>query len=197
MPSQHRFTPIAPAARRLTAGRRTAAAVTVATAVVLLVTSSCSTGQRQSPSSGRRPPGAATVTRVIDGDTIEVRLAGRLERVRLLGIDTPESVKPGTPPECFSHQASAATTGYLPKGTPVDLVRDVEARDDYGRLLAYVYRERDHSFVNLWLVEQGFAGLLTYPPNVAHAPQLQLATSQAKGAGRGLWSTCGAVHSRR
>lgn len=169
----------------------------VAVTAVALIMSSCSAGRRRSTASGGRPPGAATVTRVIDGDTIEVRLAGRLERVRLLGIDTPESVKPGTPPECFSHEASAATTGYLPKGTTVALVRDVEARDDYGRLLAYVYRERDHSFVNLWLVEQGFAGLLTYPPNVAHAAQLQQASSRARDAGRGLWSTCGAVHSRR
>ncbi len=177
------------------ATRPAATAITAAMAVILLV-AGCSSSDRAGPSTSASA-GTATVTRVIDGDTIEVRLAGRLERVRLLGIDTPESVKPGTPPECFSHEASQATARLLPAGATVDLVRDVEARDDYGRLLAYVYRDRDHRFVNLWLVEQGFAGLLTYPPNVAHAPQLEQATSQARGAGRGLWRVCGAVHSRR
>lgn len=147
--------------------------------------------------SQRSPDGAAVVTRVVDGDTIQVRIAGHLERVRLLGIDTPESVKPSTPPECFSHEASQATKDYLPAGTKVDLVRDVEARDQYGRLLAYVYRQHDHSFVNLWLVEHGFAGLLTYRPNVAHASELSQAVSQARTGGVGVWSTCGDIHVRR
>ncbi len=148
------------------------------------------------PSTDERP-GRATVTRVVDGDTVEVRLAGRSERVRLLGIDTPESVKPGTPPECFSHEASRATAAFLPPGTQVDLVRDVEARDDYGRLLAYLYRARDHAFLNRWLVEQGYAGLLTYPPNVAHATELERASSRARAAGLGLWRACGGNHVRR
>jgi micrococcal nuclease len=137
------------------------------------------------------------VDRVVDGDTIDVRIGGSVERVRLLGIDTPESVKPGVAPECFSHEASHATATFLPQGTPVDLVRDVEARDKYGRLLAYVYRHADHTFVNLWLVQQGDAGLLTFPPNTAHAPQFEAATAKARAQHRGLWRACGAVHTRR
>ena len=182
-------TPPAPSRRR--------PVITGAELAVVLILVGCASGCTSSSASHRSRPGRATITRVVDGDTVEVRIADRLERVRLLGIDTPESVKPGTPPECFSHEASEATSRYLPPGTAVDLVRDVEARDDYGRLLAYVYRAVDHSFVNLWLAEQGYAGLLTYPPNVAHADQLRQAVARARQAGLGLWHTCGAVHTRR
>ena len=85
-------------------------------------------------------PGSATVTRVIDGDTIVVALGGHDERVRLIGIDTPETVSPVKPVQCYGKQASNHTKALLPPGTAVRLVRDVEARDVYGRLLAYVYR---------------------------------------------------------
>src|SRR5437763_6436018 len=82
----------------------------------------------------------ATVVRVVDGDTIKVRLAGgALERVRYIGVDTPESVKPGTPVQCYA-EAASAFNHRLVAGRAVRLVADVEARDRYGRLLAYVYR---------------------------------------------------------
>ena len=136
------------------------------------------------------PAGTATVERVVDGDTIRVRIKGREERVRLVGIDTPESVKPGTPVQCFALAASARTKALLPKGSAVRLVRDVEERDRYGRLLAYVYRARDDLFVNLALVREGYAVVLTVPPNVAHTGEFVAAAGDAREHGRGLWSRC-------
>lgn len=140
------------------------------------------------------PPGQATVTHVVDGDTVEVKLDGQVERVRLLGIDTPESVRPGTPVECFAPEASQEAKTLLPGGTKVRLERDREARDRYGRLLAYVYRADDGAFVNLELVRSGHAGVLVLAPNRARAPELRAAESEARSSRRGLWGACGSVH---
>ena len=137
------------------------------------------------------PPGTATVMHDIDGDTIDVRLGGRTERVRLLGIDTPETKDPRRPVQCFGKEASDHTAELLPKGTVVRLERDVEARDRYGRLLAYVFRAGDGLFVNLDLVSGGFASVYTFPPNVAHADELRAAAARARTAGAGLWGRCG------
>jgi micrococcal nuclease len=134
----------------------------------------------------------AIVDRVVDGDTVVVDIGGRREPVRLIGIDTPETVKPNSPVECFGPEASAATKALLPEGTPVRLVRDVEARDDYDRLLAYVYRAEDGMFVNLELVRSGFATLLTFPPNTAHVDDFTRAANDARASGLGLWSGCAA-----
>ncbi len=140
--------------------------------------------------------GNATVEAAVDGDTLAVRVdGGRRERVRLLGIDTPESVKRDTPVECFAKEAAGRLRALLPGGTPVRLVRDVEERDRYGRLLAYVYRQPDGLFVNLDLVRGGYAQLLTYPPNVAHTEELRRAAADARRAGRGLWGSCPAAAS--
>src|SRR3954462_11915344 len=92
-------------------------------------------------------PGEATVTRGVDGDTVHVAIGGADETVRYIGIDTPESVKPNTPVQCFAKAASAANE-RLVAGREVTLVSDVEGRDRYGRLLAYVYRRPDGLFVN-------------------------------------------------
>ena len=135
-----------------------------------------------SSSSGR-------VTRVVDGDTIHVMVGGRDENVRYIGVDTPESVKPGTPVQCFAKRASAFNHRLI-EGEKVRLVQDAEARDRYGRLLAYVYRVRDKRFVNAALVRHGYAVPLTIPPNVAHAKQFRDLASAARHAGRGLWSAC-------
>jgi micrococcal nuclease len=125
----------------------------------------------------------------VDGDTIVVRVDGRTERVRYIGMDTPESVKPGTPVQCFAKAASAENQ-QLVAGERVKLVSDAEARDRYGRLLAYVYRERDGLFVNAELVRRGYARVLTIPPNVAHAAEFRRLATTARRAGRGLWSHC-------
>jgi micrococcal nuclease len=124
------------------------------------------------------------VDRVVDGDTIVVDG----ERVRLIGIDTPESVKPGTPVECFAREASALME-RLVGGRRVRLERDVEERDRYGRLLAYVYR--DSLFVNAEMVRRGYAQVATFPPNVRHVDQFLRLQREARRNSRGLWGACG------
>jgi len=143
-----------------------------------------------SGTAGHGGGGQATVVRVVDGDTIVVTASGHQERVRLIGIDTPESVKPNTPVQCFALEASARTKALLPVGTTVRLERDAELRDRYKRLLAYVYREPDGTFVNLVLAREGFALPYTFPPNVAHADDFVAAASEARQDHRGLWSRC-------
>jgi micrococcal nuclease len=133
--------------------------------------------------------GSAQVVRVVDGDTIRVRLDGHTERVRYIGVDTPESVKPGTPVQCFAKRAAAANAALV-AGRSVRLVGDVEARDRYGRLLAYVYREPDGAFVNAELVRDGYARTLTIAPNVAHARQFAQLARTARISRRGLWAAC-------
>jgi micrococcal nuclease len=125
------------------------------------------------------------VTRVVDGDTIVVGD----ERVRLIGVDTPESVKPGTPVECFALEASAFLKRLI-AGRRVRLELDVERRDRYGRLLAYVYRRSDGLFVNAELVRRGYASVATFPPNVRHVAEFVRLQRSARSAGRGLWSRC-------
>ncbi len=134
--------------------------------------------------------GRASVVRVVDGDTVAVQVGGREETVRLIGVDTPETVDPRSPVECFGEEASDRTKALLPEGTAVRLVADAEPRDRYDRLLAYVYRD-DGTFVNLALVEEGFASVLTYPPNVAHEADFTAAAARARDEGRGLWGACG------
>jgi endonuclease YncB( thermonuclease family) len=131
-----------------------------------------------------------TVERVVDGDTVVVRFGGDAQSVRLIGIDTPESVKPNSPVECFGKEAAAFTGSLLPKDTPVRVERDVEARDDYGRLLGYVIRADDALFVNIEIVRHGYAQPLTIPPNVAHVDEFVQAARDAEAADIGLWSSC-------
>jgi micrococcal nuclease len=139
-------------------------------------------GGASSSSSGK-------VTRVVDGDTIHVAVGGREERVRYIGVDTPESVKPGTPVQCFAKRASAYNA-RLVAGQRVKLVLDAEHRDRYGRLLAYVYRASDGLFVNAALVRGGYAVPLTIAPNDAHAGEFRRLARNARQHGRGLWSVC-------
>jgi len=164
----------------------------VAVALVLLGGCGHASRSRSAPTTAGSAAGGAnaTVERVVDGDTIIVRASGRRERVRLIGIDTPESVKPNTPVQCFAVEASNRTKVLLPAGTPVRLVGDVEARDRYKRLLPYVYRARDDLFVNLALAREGYAVPYTFPPNVAHTSEFVAAAAEAREAHRGLWSAC-------
>ena len=146
---------------------------------------------------GSTPAGhavSAQVVRVIDGDTIEVSIGGQEEDVRYIGVDTPETVKPGTPVQCYGPQASAENH-RLVDGRTVRLVFDRERRDVYGRLLAYVYTgapgEAGKSrFVNASLVRGGYARTLTIPPNTAHVSLLGRLQARAGRAGRGLWDAC-------
>ena len=118
-------------------------------------------------------------------------IGDRLETVRLIGIDTPESVAPTRPVQCFGREAALHLEEMLPAGTEITLVRDVEARDVYDRLLGYVVRSRDGLFVNLELVAAGYAAVLNYPPNDYYADVLARAQADAVAVGRGLWSACG------
>jgi micrococcal nuclease len=141
------------------------------------------------------PPGAnAIVLRVIDGDTIEARFVvdGRTtdETVRLIGIDTPETKKPDWPVECFGPEASARTTELLPPRTPVLIRRDQESRDDYGRLLGYVFRVEDGLFVNETLLTEGLATTLAIPPNDRLAPHFDTIEATARRSARGMWGSC-------
>jgi micrococcal nuclease len=138
---------------------------------------------------GGPPPRSAVayVVRAVDGDTIEVRLGSRREDVRYIGIDTPETVKPGTPVQCFGPRAHRFNA-RLVTHERVRLVFGVERRDVYGRLLAYVYLGR--RFVNAELARRGLARTLTIPPNDRFAARFADLQSAAARAGRGLWGTC-------
>lgn len=140
--------------------------------------------------------GLAVIDHLVDGDTVDVVIDGQRERVRLTGIDTPEIAhaasggRPGNAAECFGDEASAHIAELLPVGTEVRLVRDVVARDDYGRLLAYVYRHSDRLFVNEAMVRGGFAQPLTIAPNDAFVDAFVAAARSAESEDIGLWSAC-------
>ena len=138
---------------------------------------------------GGPPPrsAGAWVLRAVDGDTIEVLVDGEREDVRYIGVDTPETVKPDTPVQCFGPQASAFNH-HLVEGRRVRLVFGVERRDVYGRLLAYVYL--DDRFVNAELVRRGLARTLTIPPNDRFAERFKRLQMAAARGGRGLWGGC-------
>lgn len=132
------------------------------------------------------PPWAGiTVTRVVDGDTIELETG---ERVRYIGVDTPETVDPRKAVQCFGREASAFNK-QLVEGKSVKLVADVVNKDRYGRLLRYVYLS-DGTFVNLKLAQDGYARPLTIPPDVHFSKDFVAAAHEAQEAGRGLWGAC-------
>ena len=126
----------------------------------------------------------ARVTRVVDGDTIVVRVDGRRERVRYIGVDTPESVKPGTAVQCFAKAASAANE-RLVAGRSVRLEFDRELRDRYGRLLAYVVRS-DGVLVNEALLRGGYARTIVFPPNTRHERRFAAVEHGARAHRTGL-----------
>lgn len=132
-----------------------------------------------------------TVIETIDGDTIDVRIGYKRQRIRLLGIDTPETKDPRKPVQCFGREASERTDELLPPGTIVRLGHDIEKHDAYNRLLAYVWRASDGLFVNLDLIAGGYADILSIPPNTAHADEFRAAMTAAKATPVGLWATCG------
>lgn len=134
-----------------------------------------------------REPLSARVVRVVDGDTIEVAIDGDTDDVRYIGVDTPETVKPGEPVQCFGPEASAFNH-RLVEGETVRLEFDRELRDAYGRLLAYVYA--GDTFVNAELVREGYARTLEIPPNTAEAERLAALEQRAGDAGIGLWGRC-------
>ncbi len=144
----------------------------------------------QSDSSKPLAADQGTVSKVVDGDTIHVKIGSTVETIRLIGINTPETVDPRKPVQCFGAEAKARMKELLPVGTTVRLERDAEARDKYGRLLAYIYRVSDDVFINITMAREGFADVMTIAPNVAHADEFVDAVRQARDTGTGLWSRC-------
>jgi len=161
--------------------------------------------ETQAPATWHEEPGgheSAEVTRVIDGDTIEVTVTatvpgasageavvGRSYDVRLIGIDTPESVDPRKEVQCFGREAAAAARALL-EGHEVRMAVDVEEADAFGRLLRYVYLGDE--MANARLVTNGYAYAYTYPPNVRHADLFVALQREARDDDRGLWApeTC-------
>lgn len=131
----------------------------------------------------------AFVIKVVDGDTIELENG---QTVRLIGIDTPETKDPRRPVGCFGKEAANETKSLL-LDKNVILQKDVSETDKYGRLLRYVYLPVDNDqilFVNDYLVREGFAKVLTYPPDVKYTEQFLQAQREARENKRGLWSMC-------
>jgi micrococcal nuclease len=131
-----------------------------------------------------------TVLKVIDGDTVDIDIKGNTERVRLIGVNTPETKHPTKPIECFGPEASAYLTQLLPKGTHVRIERDIEARDRYGRMLLYLYRESDNLFINLDLVSHGYGIPMSIEPNTFHRNDFVHAAALAETTNEGLWKAC-------
>ncbi len=127
------------------------------------------------------------VDRVVDGDTAKVFYEGESEYVRYIGIDTPESVKPDSPVECFGEEAKQANQRLL-AGGEVRLVFGPELRDRFDRLLAYVYVS--NVMLNAELLRGGYAETLTIPPNDAESDRFERIEEQARDSGRGLWGAC-------
>ena len=179
-----------PAARDGAAARPAAIAAAVGLAV-LVALALLAVLWRSGAGDPDQPPGEAVVVRVVDGDTVVVAVGGVEESVRLIGIDTPESVARDRPDECFGAEAAQRLAELLPPGTVVRLTRDVEPRDVYDRLLAYVQRQPDGLFVNAAQVGDGYAIAKDYPPNTTYRADLEQAERAARAAGRGLWPACG------
>jgi micrococcal nuclease len=126
----------------------------------------------------------AQVTRVVDGDTIDVSMAGTTYRVRYIGVDTPETVDPRRPVGCYGLEASERNR-QLVEGKTVKLEKDISETDTYDRLLRYVWV--DGEMVNATLVREGYAMASTYPPDVKYQELFQSLQQEARDAGRGLW----------
>jgi len=151
--------------------------------MAVLATTSCS-------SESSRAGNPFVVVEVIDGDTIEIVVGPATERVRLLGIDAPESVHPTVPVQCFGPEASSALGRLLPPGTEIEVFRDEQLRDHFGRLLLYIYRADDGLNVNHHLVEQGLAAASFYEPNFHLRAELTGAEQRARTQKAGLWGSC-------
>jgi len=135
-----------------------------------------------------RPSGVGVVTRIVDGDTVDVEIAGVRERVRLIGIDTPEIAHGEDPAECGGAEAARFLESVIPPGTEVSVMRDVVSRDHYGRLLGYLAKE--DVMVNLQIAAAGYARTLRIAPNVRLSAEISNAVDAARRARLGIWSAC-------
>lgn len=170
--------------------RRAAAGAVVCAAAAAIAWWHLAGPEGSQPTIGAVVTVGAEVVRVVDGDTLIVNQDGAEVRVRLLGIDTPESVKPDSPVECYGPEASARTT-ELASGRIVRLEGDPtqDAVDQYGRTLAYVWLD-DATMLNEVLVAEGYAREYTYEQPGSHQALLLDAQRRAQAADAGLWSAC-------
>jgi len=165
--------------------------------LILAISTACSHDAATNPPAPTTPERTpqltanAVVDRVVDGDTLIARIDGHDVRVRLIGVDTPETVDPRRPVQCFGAEASRFLSQLLPSTTPITLVRDEETTDRYGRLLAYVYRSSDALFINLALLETGHGATSFYEPNTAFITEFTTAEATARAQAAGLWGACG------
>jgi len=123
------------------------------------------------------------VSRVIDGDTIELENG---QKVRYIGIDTPETVDPRRDPQCFGQEASLQNK-KLVEGKEIYLEKDISQTDKYGRLLRYIYLEENDISINEQLVREGYAVASNYPPDIKYQEKLRLAEQEARTNQKGLW----------
>lgn len=138
------------------------------------------------PTPEELPPGVTVeVMHITDGDTIVVMHEGSPERVRLIGIDTPEAAGSPRGAQPYNEEATSALRSLL-RESQVTLRGDAAERDDFNRLLAYVY-SADGTFVNAEMVRRGWARPMTVPPNVRHADRFVELASEARAAGLGIW----------
>lgn len=196
-------------------GRRIARILSVPSVLAVVVTAGCATGEgppseptggsspgsiRPEPAGATAPPAASaqgtvlqgSVSTVVDGDTIKVVARGFETTVRLVGIDTPETRKPGAPVQCFARAATGRTKRLLPVGQPVRLVSDPSqaVRDRYGRFLAYVYKPGRSALtsVNYSLVATGYAKVFIFEGvPFRYARAFRAAESGARKRAAGLW----------
>lgn len=155
---------------------------------IVLGVSACSSGEVTGGEVTGDAQFTATVTRVVDGDTIVVRYDdGKTDKVRLIGVDTPETHKPGVDVQCFGPQAEQFTRTTL-NGKRVRLELDRDERDRYDRLLAYVYV--DGKRFEDELLRGGYARHLAIRPNTRYAREFLALETSAKLSRKGLWNAC-------
>ncbi|MDD3648376.1 MAG: thermonuclease family protein [Candidatus Dojkabacteria bacterium] len=131
-------------------------------------------------------PDTATVTDVIDGDTIEIYYNGTIEKVRLIGIDTPESKHPQKPVECFSKEATEKMKSLVEgKQVRIEFDESQDKRDKYDRLLLYIWQ--GDTFVNKEMILQGYAHEYTYRLPYKYQDEFKAAEKEAREHERGLW----------
>ena len=123
------------------------------------------------------------VLRVIDGDTIELESG---QKVRYIGIDTPETVDPRRDPQCFGQEASLQNK-KLVEGKDIYLEKDISQTDKYGRLLRYIYLEENEISINEQLIKEGYAVASSYPPDIKYQEKLKTAEQEARDNQKGLW----------
>ena len=137
-----------------------------------------------------RGPVLGTVSEIVDGDTIKAETGRGVERVRLIGVNTPEVDHSGPDDDCFGEESKAYLTAMI-KGKRIWLTFDEECQDQYGRTLAYVHRGTDqHSFVQRMLLQGGWASAYAVQPNVSFRALFESDQALAQSTNEGIWGSC-------